>query len=289
MITSWNVNGFFGISHYTEFQLKKGDSEEVKIQKKIAGNKHQKEILEKLKNQIEQYMENCDLLLLSEIPHKDYEELYNDFREFCNDKNWKFIDNLYSGSANIETVAICKEDADYERCYDDDVVKMEFGSYRNRVIALRKKSEPTEIIVGVHIPINKSIDYWNSLILTHRKIMKNNPEYRFIYIGDMNTYKDGTVNKMKLTEFMDEGLKDFWLESGHKHDAEAYPDATTYVHNGINERLDYVLVTGKDFDKLNKKYDMTVDHTVRVNGLSDHSAIILKEKTPETKKTGELK
>ncbi|EXM40134.1 hypothetical protein RASY3_06245 [Ruminococcus albus SY3] len=285
MITSWNVNEFCG-----------GEKAAINcsdVKDRLSNQKQLNVFFEQLMKYL---VDDNDVLLLHEFPYKridGYEEFQKAFLSFLKENELEPICPLYSGSSYFRSIAVVfKKSASYELCYDD-VVKLEFGSYRNRVIALRKKSEPTEIIVGVHIPISKSIDYWNSLILTHRKIMKNNPEYRFIYIGDMNTYKDGTVNKMKLTEFMDEGLKDFWLESGHSHNAEVYPDATTYVYvnrgKKHNERLDYVLVTGKDFDKLNKKYDMTVDHTVRVNGLSDHSAIILKEKTPETKKTGELK
>lgn len=275
MITSWNVNGFFGDKHYKDYKPTDKMSDEDKKHLKEEADKKQADVFNSIKKTIQNFIENGSLLILHELPHKGY-DIYDSFRDFFKDE---FIDNLYPSQAFIETVAICQKNT-YVRCFDD-LIEMEFDSYKNRVICLCKKSErsnPTEVIIGVHSPTKKSITFWNSLILTHQHIVKKYPECRIIYIGDMNVNlnKPDEVNTKKMAEeFMSEGLVDLWLKSG-KSQKEATFNANT--------RIDYALITEKDADK----YEITADHDIRtIDMLSDHSAIILKERTPEMKKTGD--
>jgi hypothetical protein len=253
------------------------------------------EYLEPIFNQIDSYLQNeDDVLILQEVPNMFFD---NDSKRFkgicsariklknhCDSKKIVMLFPVYARFSYARTAVLFnKGQYIYDENYKNNIVSA-FPKYRNKIVAVHPAIDPDFRVVGMHIPAGCS-KFYDSLIALHRDMTEDIPT---VYIGDLNTYHSETVNKRKLTEFMGEGLKDFWLESGHKHDAEDYPDATTYVHNGINERLDYALVTVKGIDKLNNKYEMTVDHSVRINGLSDHSAIILKEKTPETKKTGEL-
>ena len=97
-------------------------------------------------------------------------------------------------------------------------------------------------------------------------------------MGDFNTYETGRINKRRMYELMSYGLVDFWLEKGESNKRATFNAGT---------RIDYVLVKDIDYSALAERYDMEID--VGNDPLSDHSAIILKEKTPETKKTGELK
>lgn len=62
---------------------------------------------------------------------------------------------------------------------------------------------------------------------------------------------------------MSEGLIDVWIEKGNPHTKETFEGT----------RIDYVLMTGKDF--CNSKYEITIDDTIRKQGYSDHSAIIM--------------
>ncbi|HCJ41474.1 hypothetical protein [uncultured Ruminococcus sp.] len=275
MITSWNVNGFFGDKHYKDYKPTDKMSDEDKKHLKEEADKKQANVFNSIKKTIQNFIENDSLLILHELPHKGY-DIYDSFRDFFKDE---FIDNLYPSQAFIETVAICQKNT-YVRCFDD-LIEMEFDSYKNRVICLCKKSEksnPTEVIIGVHSPTQKSITFWNSLILTHQHIVNKYPECRIIYIGDMNVNLDkpDEVNTKKMAEeFMSEGLADLWLKSG-KSQKEATFNANTCI--------DYALITEKDADK----YEITADHDIRTKDkLSDHSAIILKERTPEMKKTGD--
>ncbi|MCR5021671.1 endonuclease/exonuclease/phosphatase family protein [Ruminococcus sp.] len=263
MITSWNVNEFCG-------------GEEAAI------NISYKEKCNIWKVNSSRYIEK----IISYLNNKDDIVFINEFKGVKSIVNT--LENRYEmasypiGNNKFVTAAIFSKGA--YKLYGEKILDEEFGSFRNRVIAVQRKDDPTQIIFGIHIPTydptdkHTSIELWNSIIRVHRRLHEDNRSV--IYIGDINTYIPGTVNKSKLYEFMSEGLVDFWIETGHDHNEHT---------SNFNTRIDYALVTGKDFDKLNKKYDMTVDHTVRVNGLSDHSAIILKERTPETKKTGELK
>ena len=275
MIISWNVNGFFGDKHYKDYQPTDKMSDEEKKHLKEEADKKQADVFDSIKKTIQNFIENGSLLILHELPHKGY-DIYDSFRDFFKDE---FIDNLYPSQAFIETVAICQKNT-YVRCFDD-LIEMEFDSYKNRVICLCKKSEksnPTEVIIGVHSPTQKSITFWNSLILTHQHIVKKYPECRIIYIGDMNVNlnKPNEVNTKKMAEeFMSEGLVDLWRESGKSHKEATF---------NANTRIDYALITEKDADK----YEITAYHDIRTKyKLSDHSAIILKERTPEMKKTGD--
>ena len=224
-----------------------------------------------------------DILLVSEVTPKMIKDISGELSK----KSLAL--KISNQKANSYVAAIFKEDVYFD---DSNLVSTAFEDFRNQIFVVHNNDM---YIIGAHPPVigvslSSGTNFWDSLIELRRIMPKDIPA---ICVGDFNTYIPGTVNKRMMYRFMAEGFVDFWIEKGNVHNAEVFPEATTYVYvnrgKKHNERLDYVLVTGKDFDKLNKKYDMTVDHTVRVNGLSDHSAIILKEKTPETKKTGELK
>lgn len=193
-------------------------------------------------------------------------------------------------SADFYTAAVCKKGA---YTLDESFAAVAFEEYRNRVIVLHKTAVRDMYIIGVHIPLNgnsgfSATNYWDSLIELRRIMPKDKP---VICMGDLNTCEPGHYSKSRLYEFMSKGFVDFWTEKGYGHNAEAFPEAATYVQvdkktgKKTNERLDYVLVTGKDFAKLNIRYDIYTDssvlfidpvtHKERQDGLSDHSAIML--------------
>lgn len=267
MITSWNVNQFFGADNWTKLT----DDEKLGYWKnKDYMQKAFDFILSKL-------AKHDDLVILNEVPNtkqKNYDVFKKQFTAFYKKNKLTVIEPLNCPASYGKTVAIC-QNGSYEQCYDE-IIDLEFGSYRNRILAVRGSACPQEIVFGVHIPIYESskqpnsVALWNSLILTHRKISEKGN--RIIYIGDINTYQLGTVNKNKLIEFMSEGLVDFWLEKGHSHNRATFNSGA---------RIDYALVTDKDYSALAKKYDMEIDDSTREGDkpLSDHSAIILREKT----------
>jgi endonuclease/exonuclease/phosphatase family metal-dependent hydrolase len=120
------------------------------------------------------------------------------------------------------------------------------------------------------MPSNGHSDYaatscWDSLISLYKNFPKELP---VICVGDFNTYTAGRINKRRMYEFMSYGLVDFWLEKGKSHNTDTFNAGT---------RIDYALVTDKDYSALAKKYDMEVDDSTRtgVEPLSDHSAIII--------------
>lgn len=72
-----------------------------------------------------------------------------------------------------------------------------------------------------------------------------------------------TVNKNKFYELISEDLIDVWIKK----------EILIQKKLLIRTKIDYVLMTGKDF--CNGKYEITIDNTVRKQGYSDHSAIIM--------------
>lgn len=263
MIISWNVNKNASVAKY-------------------AINKY---LPMPIKNQLEP---NDNLLILHEVPKADFNDLKND----SNYKDYLDIEspeNKKNGRPDAVTIAVFYKgkyevDETYKQCLLDI-----FESYNNRVIAVHKVGKYSETFVGVHCPENgiasggtTVINFWDGLEKFHMSMKKW--DKALIYLGDFNTYNPNTLNKRRMYRFMSYGLVDFWLEKGESHNKATY---------NANTRIDYALVTDKDYSALAKKYDMEVnpDNIMEMIGpqLSDHSAIILKEKTPETKKTGELK
>ena len=249
-------------------------------------------------NRVAKYLQNDDdLIILQEVPYKfnvNNSKFGNicgartKLEEFCEENNYEILFPVSSPNAYSQTVAICKQG---QYVHDETYLKYiisKFPDYRNKIVTVHKNKDPKFRVVGVHIPDQYSGGsvFYDSLINLHRKMPEDIPIF---YVGDYNTFNANTFNKRKMYALMAEGLVDFWLEKGNVHNTEIFPEATTFVYVDKkkikhNERLDYALVTGKDFKELNNKYEMTVDPFVRLNGLSDHSAIILKERTPETKK-----
>lgn len=238
----------------------------------------------KAREWIRLYQNSCDLFLLHEVPKSFAEQIANEPDTFLAVKDFQGLLPYNTNKRSCPvfyTVAIFKKDSYTYSDYYKDNLKYTFktpgGGYQNRVIGLISKEKTDEIIVGVHSKLSEHecALYFDSLIRLHQKMPCDKS---IIYLGDFNAFTPGRNNKRKLYEFMSEGLVDFWLENGKSNS-----DTTT----NYDTRVDYVLVTDKDFNNLNKKYEMFIDDSVRLNGLSDHSAIILKERTPETKKTGD--
>lgn len=264
MITSLNVNQF----------LKKHDW------KKLQGNYNEKnKIWKDIKAYYFRYIKTHivaeeDLLILHEVPFvkeikytdkgktkfkrsKEICAVYKELEQYCEDNNLEILEPLTKGGSFFQTIAIFKIGA-YKRC--STAIDKEFKEYTNRIIALERTAANTEeLIVGLHIPKDCK-EYWDYLIEVHRKLPKDK---RIIYAGDLNTYAPGTINKNKFYELLSEGLIDVWLEMGNVHTKETF----------ANTRIDYVLMTGKDFD--NSKYEVVIDDIIRKQGYSDHSAIII--------------
>ena len=239
MITSWNVGSF------------KGDRS--KITAYISENINTED----------------DLVILHEVTPAGYKFM----SEKLSDK-FEILSPIIpeNTSPRFFTAAVCQKGAYVlDETYKNNVLCV-FEEYSNRVTVLCRAAKKDMTVVGVHIPINGNsgygeTNYWESLMRLHDMLPKDKA---LIYAGDFNTYSPGTVNKRKLYELMSKGLVDFWLECGGCHNFPTYEKGT---------RIDLMLVSGKHFDELSEKYVMQIDDTVMKNKLSDHSAIILKEKT----------
>jgi len=265
MITSLNVNQFLKKRKWTELQGK------YKEQYKIWGD---------IKEYYYRYILNHilaeeDLIILHEVPFVKEEEytykgnvkfkrsqdicvVYLELEKYCKDNDLEILKPLTDETAFFRTIAIFKRGA-YKRSETD--INSVFKQYANRIIALERNIAKTEeMIIGIHIPIDCK-EYWNYLIEIHKKLPQDK---KIIYVGDLNTYKPGTINKNKFYELLSKGLVDIWLEKGNAHTKETF-DAYT--------RIDYALMTGKDFD--NCKYEIAIDDIIRHKGYSDHSSIIL--------------
>ena len=276
MITSWNVNRFW--------KADKWKSKDFYTSSKDNTNKKMSdEFLKPIFTQIDKYLQNDDdVLILQEVPYKFFDNDKKKFEEnpclahekikkYCYGKGYDILFPFKSPDSYSQTVAVFKKGQyDYDETYLE-YVEGKFKKYRNKIIAVCKKGKKDLRVVGVHIPMN-SAEFYDSLIALHRKMPEDIPIF---YIGDYNTFDANTVNERKMFAFMSEGLVDLWLKSGKSH-KEATFNADT--------RIDYALITEKDADK----YEITADHDIRTKDkLSDHSAIILKERTPEMKKTGD--
>lgn len=225
-------------------------------------------------------MTEDDLLILQEVPfnkEKGYIDskgnikfkrtkeicvMYKELEQFCADNEFEILPthNKEEIIGFFETIAIFKKDA-YKT--EPTYSSMKFN-YENRIIAVEKAgTESDEIIIGLHIPVDCDI-FWNDIISLHKKLPKNK---RIIYAGDFNTYISGTDNKNAFYKLLSEGLVDVWLEKGNPHTKETFDKGT---------RIDYILMTGKDFSERN--CNIVIDDTVRYQGYSDHSAQILFQK-----------
>ena len=265
MITSINVNHFIKKYNWKKFQGKFNEKNKI-------WNDIKDYYFRYIKNHI---ITEQDLLVLHEVPFvkevkyeykgsnffktsKEVCDIYKELEEYCKENDLEILKPSMKNSAFFMTVAIFKKGA-YKRSSTE--IYNEFKEYHNRIIALeRTNAKNEEIIIGLHIPMDCK-DYWDYLIAVHKKLPKDK---RIIYIGDLNTYMPDTINKNKFYELLSEGLIDVWIEKGNPHTKETF-DADT--------RIDYVLMTGKDF--CNSKYEIIIDDTIRKQGYSDHSAIIM--------------
>ena len=264
MITSLNVNQFLKKCNWAELQGKYNEKNKI-------WNEIKDYYFRYIRNHI--VMEE-DLLVLHEVPFlkeveytyngkirfKRSEEIYNlylELEEYCKENDLEILKPSTKEGAFFRTIAIFKKGA-YKRSLTE--IDKEFKQYANRIIALERTNAKTEeMIIGLHIPMDCK-DYWDYLIAVHKELPKDK---MIIYIGDLNTYMPGSINKNKFYELMSEGLIDVWIEKGNPHTKETFEGT----------RIDYVLMTGKDF--CNSKYEITIDDTIRKQGYSDHSAIIM--------------
>lgn len=260
MITSLNVNQFLKKRKWEELQGKYNDKYKIWIDVKDYYFRYISDHI----------LTEEDLLILHEVPfvkekkYKDRGEIkfkrseeickvYLELKEYCEGNGLKILEPSTEEKAFFRTIAIFKKDAYKEASTDIDKV---FKECANRIIALERAKET---IIGVHIPQDCK-DYWDYLIEVHQKLPRNK---RIIYVGDLNTYSSGTINKNKFYELLSKGLIDVWIEKGNPHTKETF-DAGT--------RIDYVLMTGNDFH--NDECEIRIDDDIRKQGYSDHSAII---------------
>jgi len=196
---------------------------------------------------------------ISYRPSREICEVYTWLKQFCDEKNFEILPPTTENYSYFRTVAVFKKRV-YGRA--STCIEAMFKNYANRIVALERTADKNAgIIVGVHVPKDCK-EYWDSLISVHQKLPENK---RIIYIGDLNTYIPGTTNKNNLYRLLSKGLIDIWLETGGTHTRETYD---------MHMRIDYALMTGKDFDNMKPK--MVIDDTIRYQGYSDHSAIMLK-------------
>lgn len=258
MLTSWNVNQFLEKESWDK--LKGQESKKIEIWERAKDY-----YFSFIKNHI---LTKDDLLILHEVPFnkEDSERIvYKELEQFCADNEFEILPTPNEKQCHFKTVAIFKKGAyKTEATYGS----MKFTDYANRIIAVEKVgTEFDEIIIGLHIPVACDI-LWNNVISLHKKLPKNK---RIIYAGDFNTYISGTDNKNAFYKLLSEGLVDVWLEKGNPHTKETYIKKTS----DEKARLDYILMTGKDFYERSCNINISVDDTVRYQGYSDHSALVL--------------
>lgn len=271
MLTSWNVNQF--LRKYSWEELKGQENEKIKI-----WNSAKDYYFSFIKKHI---LTDSDILILHEVPfnkensRKKICVVYEELNQFCAANEFEIlpvpVPEPDRKKCYFKTVAVFKKGA-YET--EPTFHHMTFDSYANRIIAVKRKGEEyDEIIVGLHIPVLKKIvryesfeeyeEFWKNLISLHEKFPKNK---RIIYVGDLNTYDPGTFNKNKLHKLMSKGVVDVWLEKGNRHEKETCDS---------QRRIDYVLMTSKDFYERSCNINLEVDDAVRHQGYSDHSALVL--------------
>lgn len=266
MITSLNVNQFLKKQDWRK--LRGQNLEKVKIWREIE-DYYYKFITDHLR-------EPEDIVVLQEVPYKIDKEyiscgeikyrksiylslVYVDIEVFCAYNGYELIIPV-DNDAFFITVAIFKNGA-YKKLAN--TVEKTFSNYGNRIVALEGVADNSnEIIVGLHIPANCR-EFWENLIALHEKLPQDK---KIIYVGDFNTYSPDTENKIMFDKFLLRGIVDVWVEKGNPN------TKSTFVGN---TRIDYVLMTAKDFYK--GKYEIKIDDSIRDNGYSDHSAIMLLE------------
>ena len=128
-------------------------------------------------------------------------------------------------------------------------------------------------VVGVYLPVGaQKIPYWEAIVQA-----AGAPGAPDVFIGDFNTGtndldKDPKGSPYVAPEFMDRisdvGFVDLWRA---RHPAEReYTWFSTPRKNGF--RLDHAFGSG-DFNR--RLESCRYDHMPRVNGISDHSALVV--------------
>ncbi|MBQ8966906.1 endonuclease/exonuclease/phosphatase family protein [Ruminococcus sp.] len=306
MITSWNVNQFLRTRNWTEFDeeaLKKSgksdeEIQEIRREKENIQNECSKEIKCLIKKRYA--AKEQDLIFLHEVPNDlawKIQENVNRWLDLNDNKYECLLPYKTAPKTHFQTLAIFMEGKyEYNETYTNNVeIKFAFNGtgFRNRILALNPKNKKSEIICGVHVPPDEKECpvYYESLIGLHNKF-KEAKAKTIYYIGDFNAFLPNKINKRKMHDLMALGLEDYWLATGNSN------NSPTHL---FGERIDYVLAYRnsrfknlEDYQKYFNKYEMTVDpKDIADKGnrkeslLSDHSAIILKERTPEMKKTGD--
>lgn len=110
-------------------------------------------------------------------------------------------------------------------------------------------------IIGIHMSYD--LDDWNKLI-SRFKALKNE---KFLIIGDLNVFDEGTGRREKFDELISYGAMDIWLEQGKCNNV---PTANT------NKRIDYAISTYKLYKM--GIYEKIIDY-IRLENFTDHAAI----------------
>lgn len=269
-ITSWNINQFLKKENWNNL---KGKYEE------------KKKIREDSKNYYFRYIEKHlnsskkDLFFLHEVPFnaeaesngklvrsEQIEHIYTELEKKFSNGKFEMLTyaptdlSKMKNRCYFKTVAIFHKN-DYKEV-DRNLIDKFFPGYQNRVVAVKGDKE---IIIGVHIPVQCG-DMWVSLLALHRKLSRECKDKKIIYVGDFNTYDDGTINRIAFDHFLSEGLVDVWLAKGNPNEKETHDK---------HRRLDYMLMTREHFWP--DKCSISIDDNVRTEGLSDHSALIYTE------------
>lgn len=131
--------------------------------------------------------------------------------------------------------------------------------YENKNILDKQRNIEIKVgdthIIGLHMSYD--IADWNSLISKFNELKKE----KFLIIGDLNVFNEGTDRREKFDELINAGAIDIWLEQGECNDV---PTANT------NQRIDYALSTRKLYEK--GLYEVILNF-VRLGNFTDHAAI----------------
>lgn len=103
------------------------------------------------------------------------------------------------------------------------------------------------------------IEDWNRLISRFEALQKE----KFLIIGDLNVFDEGTDRREKFDELINVGAIDIWLEQG---DSNNVPTANT------NKRIDYALSTRNLYER--GVYEVILNY-IRLENFTDHAAIVV--------------
>jgi len=141
-------------------------------------------------------------------------------------------------------------------------IKKDIGyEYENNNILNKQRNIEIKVgdthIIGLHMSYD--IEDWNRLISRFEALQKE----KFLIIGDLNVFDEGTDRREKFDELINVGAIDIWLEQG---DSNNVPTANT------NKRIDYALSTRNLYER--GVYEVILNY-IRLENFTDHAAIVV--------------